>query len=82
MVLPPYILTKDIFALRAERIIDPYRKISINNLEIKLNGKPRDYVNMRIYPLNAEFSEVRFWCNDNLIEVKEMRNSDLRIVHF
>jgi hypothetical protein len=37
---------------------------------------------MRIYPLNKEFSEVRFWCNDNLIDVKEIRNSDLRIVHF
>ena len=82
VLLPPYTSTKDIFALRANRIIDPYRKISINNLEIKLNGKPRDYVNMRIYPLNKEFSEVRFWCNDKLIEVKEIRNSDLRIVHF
>ena len=73
---------KDIFALRANRIIDPYRKISINNFEIKLKEKPRDYVNMRIYPLNKEFSEVRFWCNDKLIEVKEIRNSDLRVVHF
>ncbi len=41
-LIPPYKSTKDIFALRLKRIIDAYRKISISNLEIKLNSKPRE----------------------------------------
>jgi len=80
--MPPYQSTKDIFALRLDRIISPYRKISINNLEIALNGKPRDYVNVRIHPLNTQFSELRFWSNKELIDVKKIKNSDLKAVHF
>jgi len=81
-LMPPYQSTKDIFALRLDRIISPYRKISINNLEIALNGKPRDSVNVRIYPLNTQFSELRFWSNKELIDVKKIKNSDLKAVHF
>lgn len=60
-LISTYESTKDIFALRLTRIIDAYRKISIKNLEIKLNGYPRDTVNVHIYPLNSQISEVRFW---------------------
>ncbi|MCM8820674.1 MAG: hypothetical protein NC932_01815, partial [Candidatus Omnitrophica bacterium] len=38
VVPPPYQSTKDIFCLRANRIVNSYRKISINNLEIKVQG--------------------------------------------
>jgi hypothetical protein len=81
-VLFPYKSTKDIFALRVDRTIDAYRRISINNMKIKLNGKPRETVNLRIYPLNNELSEVRFWCNNELIDVQKIKNSDLKVVHF
>lgn len=81
-LIAPYKSTKDIFALRLNRTIDAYRKISISNLEIKLNGSPRDIVNIRIYPLNAQLSEVRFWSNKQLIDIKKIKNSDLKIVHF
>jgi len=81
-LMSPYQSTKDIFALRLDRIISPYRKISINNLKIALNGKPRDSVNVRIYPLNTQFSELRFWSNKELIDVRKLKNSDLKAVHF
>ena len=81
-LIAPYKSTKDIFSLRLDRIINPYRKISINNLEIALNGKPRDSVNIRIYPVDAQFSELRFWSNKQLIDIKKIQNSDLKVVHF
>lgn len=60
-VNPPYQSVKDIFCLRIDRIVDPYRKISINNLQLKVNGAPpRETVTLRIYPINDQISEVRF----------------------
>jgi len=78
----PYKSTKDIFALRLNRIIDAYRKVSISKMEISLNGRPRDSVNIRIYPLNNQYCEARFWCNKELIDIKKLKNTDLKMVHF
>jgi hypothetical protein len=46
------------------------------------NSTPRERVNLRVYPLDDGLSEVRFWCNDSLIDVQKVRNSDLKAVHF
>jgi len=74
---------KDIFCLRINRTIDPYRRISINNLQLKVNNAtPRKIVTLRIYPFSNDISEVRFWCDDTLIDVQRVKNSDLRVVHF
>jgi len=82
-VRPPFQSVKDIFCLRINRTIDPYRRISINNLQMKVNNAtPRKMVTLRIYPLSNDISEVRFWCDDNLIDVQRVKNSDLRVVHF
>ena len=82
-VRPPYQSVKDIFCLRMERTIDSYRKISLNNLQMRVNNAvPRKRVTLRIYPLNKEISEVRFWCDNNLIDIKKVKNSDLKGVHF
>lgn len=82
-ITPPYQSVKDIFCLRIDRTIDAYRKISLNNLEFKVNNAtPRETVNLRIYPMSNGISEVRFWCNDKLIDVQRVKNSDLNIVHF
>jgi hypothetical protein len=82
-VRPPFQSVKDIFCLRINRTTDPYRKISINNLQLKVNNAtPRKVVTLRIYPLNNDMSEVRFWCDDNLIDIQRVKNSDLRVVHF
>jgi len=32
--------------------------------------------------MNNGIAEVRFWCNDKLIDVKKIKNSDLGTVHF
>jgi len=39
-IRPPFLSSKDIFCLRVERMVNPYRKISINNLELKVPGAP------------------------------------------
>ena len=82
-VKPPFQSVKDIFCLMIDRTIDPYRKISINNLQIKVNNAtPRKRVTLRIYPLNKDISEVRFWCDNTLIDIQRVKNSDLKGVHF
>jgi hypothetical protein len=82
VLIPPFKSTKDIFAYRLTRIVDAYRKISINNLEIKLSASPREHIDIRIYPLNSQVSEVRFWVKDKLIDIQKLKNNDLKMVHF
>jgi hypothetical protein len=82
-IKPPYQSVKDIFCLRMDRTIDPYRRISINNLPLKINhATPGKIVNLRIYPSTIEVSEIRFWCEGNLIDVQRVKNSDLKGMHF
>lgn len=82
-IRPPYQSIKDIFCLRINRTINPYRKISINNLQLKVNGAvPGNTVNLRVYPMSRGIAEVRFWCNDELIDVQRVKNSELNRVHF
>jgi len=79
---PPFQSGKDIFCLRVERTVDPHRKISLHNLQLKVNNvTPRKRVTLRIYPLNNDISEVRFWCEDMLIDVQRIKNNDLKGVH-
>jgi hypothetical protein len=81
-ISPPYESAKDIFCLRADRIVDPYRHISISPLKFKVHADPYKQVNLRIYPLNDEISEIRFWCEGNLIDTQKVKNSELKGVHF
>jgi len=82
-VNPPFRSVKDIFCLRLERTIDSYRKISLNNLQLKVNhATPGKTVNLRIYPLSATLSEIRFWCEENLLDIQKIKNSDLKGVQF
>jgi len=82
-IKPPYQSVKDIFCLRMDRTIDPYRRISINNLLLKVNhANPGKTVNLRIYPSTNEISEIRFWCEGKLIDVQRIKNTDLKGVHF
>jgi len=82
-IRPPFQSVKDIFCLKMKRTVDAYRRISINNLPLKLNhATPRKEVTLRIYPLNKDISEIRFWCEDKLIDIQKIKNSDLKGVHF
>ena len=82
-VSPPFQSPKDIFCLRINRTVDPYRRISINNMMMKVqNASPYDHLTLRIYPLNNRISEIRFWGEDKLLDVHKIKNTDLMGVHF
>lgn len=81
-IRPPFQSVKDIFCLRMDRTVDPYRRISISPLQFKVHADPRKEVNLRIHPLNYEISEIRFWCEGKLIDVQRIKNTDLKGVHF
>jgi hypothetical protein len=81
-ISPPYQSAKDIFCLRMNRMVDPYRHISINPLQFKVYADPHKQVNLRIYPLNDQISEIRFWCEGKLIDTQKVKTSELKGVHF
>jgi len=81
-IRPPFLSSKDIFCLRIERMVNPYRKISINNLELKVPGAPlHERIQLRIIPdKESGVSEVRFWYRDNFLGSQKVKNSELNLV--
>ncbi|MFO7928792.1 MAG: hypothetical protein R6U35_03910 [Candidatus Humimicrobiaceae bacterium] len=77
----PFESTKDVFALRDDRVVNAYRKISINNLQTGcIKGSYKDRVYLRIVPdQKTELAEVRFWYNKKLVGVQKLRNEDLKM---
>ena len=84
LVPKPYVSTKDIFALRDQRVVNPYRRISFNNLTINITGVPiREKVNLRIVPdLRSGMAEIRFWYKEELVGTYQVRNEDLNLPNF
>jgi len=79
----PYESVKDIFCLRTTRVADAYRNISLNGLQLKVkNASPRETLFLRIYPLNKEVSEIRFWCQDKLIDIQKVKINAVEGVQF
>jgi len=80
----PFQSSKDIFCLRAERVVNPYRKISFNNLEFRISGVPiRGRVQLRIVPNKLSgLAEIRFWYENKLVGIQKVKNEDLNLVHF
>lgn len=82
-VKPPYLSPKDIFCLKLDRVVDAYRKISVNNTHLRVNGvNPGDSVNLRISPIGRTLAEVRFWSNGKLMDVQKLKNTDFKGVQF
>jgi len=83
-MFPPYQSVKDIFCLRATRKVDPYHKISFNNLKFRVHKAPlRKEIELRIAPnLKTGIAEVRIWYKDTLTDVYQVKNSDLNLVKF
>ena len=81
---PPFKSAKDIFCLLAERVVNPYRKISFNNLEFKLSGvSVRDTIQLRIVPQKEKgIAEIRLWRDDVFLGVQKVRLEDIDLVHF
>jgi len=83
-ISPPFKSTKDIFCLRVDRMVNSYRKVSINNLELKVPSAPlHEKIQLRISPdKESGLSEVRFWHEGELLGMQKVKNSDLNLVHF
>lgn len=84
LVPPPFQSSKDIFCLRAERVVNPYRKISFNKLEFRMSGVPIGAtVQLRIVPDKASgMAEIRFWHEKRLVGIQKVKKEDLKSVHF
>ena len=79
----PFQSLKDIFCLRTHRTVDGYRNISLNNVRFPVpKALPGDTLNLRIYPLNSFVSELRIWKHTSLLDVRKIKNTDLKGVHF
>jgi len=83
-IRPPFKSSKDIFCLRVDRMVNSYRRISINNLELKVPGAPlHKRIQLRISPdRESGLSEVRFWHEGELLGSQKVKNSELNLVHF
>lgn len=81
---PPFKSTKDIFCLLAERVVNPYRKISFNNLEFRLSGvSVRDTIQLRIVPQEEKgIAEIRFWRDSDFLGTQKVRLEDIDLIHF
>jgi hypothetical protein len=76
----PYKSVRDIFSVRRTRRADGYRSISFNNTKIRVNGlNPYEEVEIRIYKLNEQMSELRFWRGRQLLDVQRLKNKDINM---
>ena len=79
----PFLSLRDIFALRCQRFVDNYHSVTIKNLHIRLpDVEPRHTVDIRIYILDQDFYELRFWYQSKLIKVERIKMKDFLPVHF
>jgi len=82
-ICPPYQSVKDIFCLRLNRTVDPYRRVSINSLALKVNAVTAgEKISIRIYPMSNGISEIRFWCNGRLLDIQRAKTQDLKLSAF
>ena len=83
-ISPPFKSTKDIFCLRVNRMVNSYRKVCINNLELKVPSAPlHERIQLRIVPdRESGVPEVRFWYRDNFLGSQKVKNSELDLVQF
>jgi len=65
-------------------MVNSYRKVSINNLELKVPGAPlHEKIQLRIVPdRKSGVSEVRFWHEDEFLGSQRVKNADLNLVQF
>ncbi|MCL2145075.1 MAG: hypothetical protein FWH43_06265 [Endomicrobia bacterium] len=69
-----FISNRDIFTIKHTRRADSYGNISLNTLKIKVNGvNPCDHVEIGIYVLTREFSKLRFWREDELMDIQKLK---------
>ena len=74
----------DIFCLRAERVIDSYRKISFDKIDLRVpNGTPRQTVELRLVPdEKTGLVKIRFWQKDRFLGEQLEKLENLPKVRF
>lgn len=74
----------DIFCLRAERTVDSYRKISFDNLDLRVpNGAPRQTVELKLIPdEKTGLVKIRFWQKDRFLGEQLEKLENLPKVRF
>jgi len=74
----------DIFCLRMQRVVDSYRKISIDGFELRVpNGAPRQTVDLKIVPdLEKGLIKIRFWQENIFLGEILEKLENLPIVQF
>jgi hypothetical protein len=75
---------KDIFCLRARRVVNGYRKISFDGMELAVpNGTPGQVVDLKLIPdMKHETLEVRFWQPGKFLGSQLVPLSKLTTVYF
>jgi hypothetical protein len=65
-------------------MVNSYRKISINNSELRVPSAPlHERIQLRIVPdKESGLSEVRFWHEDEFLGMQKVKNSDLNLLYF
>lgn len=65
-------------------MVDSYRKVSINKLELKVPKAPlHESIQLRISPdKESGVSKVRFWHKDEFLGMQKVKNSEINLVHF
>jgi hypothetical protein len=81
-IRPPFLSIKDIFCLRYERTTNAYGIVSFYNLQFRLPTGEGQRIGLRIYQLDNNFSEIRFWHRGVLLDYKKVKNSDLNLSGF
>lgn len=83
-IATPYTDVHDIFCLRTTRIVDPYRRVSINKLKLTVPGvPPRQEVELRLSPdVLKQVVEVRFWFKNHCLGRQTVKLQELPIVRF
>ena len=84
VIKPPFQSIRDIFCVRINRVVNAYRKISINKVECKAHNVPiGSRVELRVYPnLRTGMAEIRIWHNQRLAGIQNAKIKDLNVVHF
>lgn len=84
VIRPPFLTPDDVFCLRFRRTVNPYRKISICNLEFPAHGVPiRSEVEIRMsFDMRRRLAKLRLWHKTNLVGEFLVKAEDLKKVRF
>lgn len=80
----PYESMDDIFCYRIRRVVDSYRRISVNKLIFSLHGVPiMGAVELRIsFNMATRMATIRFWYQNRLVDEQLVKADDLKGVQF